>query len=84
MDGRDDLFHGPDDDVASPIANVRMVDVIQEDPFLFEFKPTFAAVQIVAETQRVSISYLQRRLGVGYNRAAKLVERMERDQVVGP
>ncbi len=42
------------------------------------------AVRIVAETQRVSISYLQRRLGIGYNRAAKLVERMEREQVVGP
>jgi S-DNA-T family DNA segregation ATPase FtsK/SpoIIIE len=42
------------------------------------------AVKIVAETQRVSISYLQRRLGIGYNRAAKLVERMEREQVVGP
>jgi S-DNA-T family DNA segregation ATPase FtsK/SpoIIIE len=42
------------------------------------------AVRIVAETQRVSVSYLQRRLSVGYNRAAKMVERMERDGVVSP
>jgi S-DNA-T family DNA segregation ATPase FtsK/SpoIIIE len=42
------------------------------------------AVRIVAETQRVSISYLQRRLTVGYNRAAKLVERMEHQGVVSP
>ena len=40
------------------------------------------AIAIVAETQRVSISYLQRRLSVGYNRAAKMVERMERDGIV--
>ncbi len=40
------------------------------------------AIAIVAETQRVSISYLQRRLGVGYNRAAKMVEKMERDGIV--
>jgi S-DNA-T family DNA segregation ATPase FtsK/SpoIIIE len=40
------------------------------------------AIAIVAETQRVSISYLQRRLSVGYNRAAKMVERMEREGVV--
>ncbi|HLU68743.1 MAG TPA: DNA translocase FtsK 4TM domain-containing protein, partial [Kofleriaceae bacterium] len=42
------------------------------------------AVRIVAETQRVSVSYLQRRLSVGYNRAAKMVERMEREGVVSP
>jgi S-DNA-T family DNA segregation ATPase FtsK/SpoIIIE len=40
------------------------------------------AVNIVAEAQRVSVSYLQRRLSVGYNRSAKLVERMEREGVV--
>ena len=40
------------------------------------------AVQIVAESQRVSVSYIQRRLSVGYNRAAKMVEKMEREGVV--
>ncbi len=40
------------------------------------------AVQIVAEAQRVSVSYLQRRLSVGYNRSAKLVERMEQEGIV--
>ena len=42
------------------------------------------AVAIVAETQRASISYLQRRLRVGYNRAARLVEEMEAAQIIGP
>jgi S-DNA-T family DNA segregation ATPase FtsK/SpoIIIE len=42
------------------------------------------AIQIVADTQKVSTSMIQRRLGVGYNRAAKLVERMEEEGVIGP
>jgi S-DNA-T family DNA segregation ATPase FtsK/SpoIIIE len=42
------------------------------------------AVKIVAESQRVSVSYIQRRLSVGYNRAAKMVERMEKEGVVSP
>jgi S-DNA-T family DNA segregation ATPase FtsK/SpoIIIE len=42
------------------------------------------AVQIVAETRNASISYIQRRLKVGYNRAARMIEQMEREGVVGP
>jgi S-DNA-T family DNA segregation ATPase FtsK/SpoIIIE len=42
------------------------------------------AVAIVTETQQASISMIQRRLRVGYNRAARMIERMERDGVVGP
>jgi S-DNA-T family DNA segregation ATPase FtsK/SpoIIIE len=43
-----------------------------------------AAVRIVAETRRCSTSWIQRKLGVGYNRAAKIVEAMEKRGVVGP
>ncbi|MBZ5714723.1 FtsK/SpoIIIE family DNA translocase [Nannocystis pusilla] len=42
------------------------------------------AVQIVAETRKVSTSMIQRRLNIGYNRAAKIVEMMEADGVIGP
>jgi S-DNA-T family DNA segregation ATPase FtsK/SpoIIIE len=42
------------------------------------------AVRIVAETRNASISYIQRRLKVGYNRAARMVEQMESEGVVGP
>ena len=42
------------------------------------------AVDIVAETQQASISMIQRRLRVGYNRAARMVEQMEKDGVIGP
>ena len=42
------------------------------------------AVRIVAETRNASISYIQRRLKVGYNRAARMIEQMEAEGVVGP
>jgi len=42
------------------------------------------AVGIVIDEQKASASYLQRRLAIGYNRAADLMERMEREGVVSP
>ena len=42
------------------------------------------ALKIVVERQGASASYLQRRLKIGYNRAARLVEQMEEDGLVGP
>ena len=42
------------------------------------------AVEIVVSSRKASASYLQRRLKLGYNRAARLVEEMERRGIVGP
>ncbi|APG94205.1 DNA translocase FtsK (plasmid) [Sinorhizobium americanum] len=42
------------------------------------------AVKVVLRDKKCSTSYIQRRLGIGYNRAASLVERMEKDGLVGP
>jgi len=42
------------------------------------------AVAIVADSRNASISYLQRRLKVGYNRAARMIEHMEQEGIVGP
>jgi S-DNA-T family DNA segregation ATPase FtsK/SpoIIIE len=42
------------------------------------------AVRIVADTRRCSTSWLQRKLNLGYNRAARIVEMMERQGIVGP
>jgi S-DNA-T family DNA segregation ATPase FtsK/SpoIIIE len=41
------------------------------------------AVQVVAESQKASTSYIQRQLRIGYNSAARLIERMEKDGKVG-
>jgi DNA segregation ATPase FtsK/SpoIIIE-like protein len=70
---------------------------VTEEPedggYLFDGQPTGEddaetqlfrkAVQIVAESQKASTSYLQRQLRVGYNSAARLIERMEKDGLVG-
>ncbi len=42
------------------------------------------AVSIVKTTRNASISMLQRRLGIGFNRAARFVEQMEKEGIVGP
>ena len=42
------------------------------------------AVAIVCDTGQASVSFIQRRLQIGYNRSARMVEQMERDGIVGP
>jgi S-DNA-T family DNA segregation ATPase FtsK/SpoIIIE len=62
-----------DDDEATEAA-----DDIEQDPVYDQ------AVQLVADTRRCSTSWLQRKLALGYNRAARIVETMERRGIVGP
>jgi S-DNA-T family DNA segregation ATPase FtsK/SpoIIIE len=52
---------------------------LEEQDALFD-----EAVRIVTESRRASISGVQRRLKIGYNRAARMIEEMERIGVVGP
>ena len=42
------------------------------------------AVELVSRMEEVSVSKLQREMRLGYNKAAKIVERMEREGIVGP
>jgi DNA segregation ATPase FtsK/SpoIIIE, S-DNA-T family len=49
-----------------------------EDPLYQE------AIEIVRTSGKISTSYLQRRLQIGYNRAARLMESMEHDGIVSP
>jgi len=53
-------------------------DIEDTDPLFDE------AVKIVVESRRASISGVQRRLKIGYNRAARMIEEMERIGIVGP
>ena len=46
--------------------------------------PYDQAVAIVLRDRKASTSYIQRRLSIGYNRAASLIERMEEEGVIGP
>jgi S-DNA-T family DNA segregation ATPase FtsK/SpoIIIE len=43
-----------------------------------------AALALVADAKQASISMIQRRLRIGYNRAARIIEKMEKEGVVGP
>jgi S-DNA-T family DNA segregation ATPase FtsK/SpoIIIE len=46
--------------------------------------PYDQAVAVVLRDGKASTSYIQRRLGVGYNKAASIIERMEKEGIVGP
>ncbi|NGO49833.1 DNA translocase FtsK [Allomesorhizobium camelthorni] len=46
--------------------------------------PYDQAVSVVLRDGKASTSYIQRRLGIGYNRAASIIEKMEREGIVGP
>jgi DNA segregation ATPase FtsK/SpoIIIE, S-DNA-T family len=53
-------------------------DLDEDDPVYDE------ALELVSRMEEVSVSKLQREMRLGYNKAAKIIERMEREGVVGP
>ncbi|MGC4066208.1 MAG: DNA translocase FtsK [Polyangiaceae bacterium] len=64
---------------------LQSADEEEGEPEAESIDPRFEeAVRIVAETQRCSTSWLQRKMTIGYNRAAKMVEAMEKRGMVGP
>jgi S-DNA-T family DNA segregation ATPase FtsK/SpoIIIE len=67
------------------IIKPRDEDGLAEEDDEAELDPLYdAAVRIVADTRRCSTSWLQRKLNLGYNRAARIVEVMEKRGLVGP
>nr|VFJ87598.1 MAG: DNA translocase FtsK [Candidatus Kentron sp. LFY] len=74
----DEILSGGVDGVSEEGGIMGDSDDTESDPLYDE------AVRIVTETRRASISGVQRRLKIGYNRAARMVEQMEIAGVVGP
>ncbi len=67
-----------DDEDGGPVASPGSMDAEEAGDYYDR------AVNIVLRDRKCSTSYIQRRLSVGYNKAASLVERMEKEGVVGP
>lgn len=74
----DEILSEPAEAIPGLSAEASGVDLEESDPLFDE------AVQIVTESRRASISGVQRRLKIGYNRAARMIEEMERIGIVSP
>ncbi|MGI9304430.1 MAG: DNA translocase FtsK [Gammaproteobacteria bacterium] len=75
----DEVVSEPRSGTADAIPGLEPVDMDDSTDPLYD-----QAVAVVTESRKASISYVQRRLKVGYNRAARMIEEMEQSGVVSP
>ena len=79
----EDVLRGPSTPIAGVTGEEEEFGAVsagdaEQDPLYDE------AVRIVTHERKPSISYVQRRLKIGYNRAARMLEAMEQASIVGP
>ncbi len=83
---------GRPDYLATVTADEEETDAVEDDSAVFDKSDMGSedgddlyekAVKVVLRDKKCSTSYIQRRLSIGYNRAASLVERMEQEGLVG-
>ncbi|QRM36210.1 hypothetical protein JO965_46645 (plasmid) [Microvirga sp. VF16] len=72
------------DDEAPEELNVPELPIDEDDAGLASADVYEQAIAIVLRHRKASTSYIQRRLQIGYNRAASIMERMEKEGIVGP
>ena len=60
------------------VENNMGIDTVSEDPMFEEIK------EYVIQSQKASTSLLQRRFGIGYNRAARMIDALEDNGIIGP
>ncbi|SHO64143.1 DNA segregation ATPase FtsK/SpoIIIE, S-DNA-T family [Pseudoxanthobacter soli DSM 19599] len=75
----DQITAGDDEDSEDGGAGGGSMEGLEDSADLYD-----RAVAVVLRDRKASTSYVQRRLQIGYNRAASIIERMEREGIVGP
>lgn len=74
----EDTISLPDEHLTDGTGGITLADGEDEDPMVEE------AIAVVKESGKASTSYLQRRLSIGYSRAARIIDILEDRGIVGP
>jgi S-DNA-T family DNA segregation ATPase FtsK/SpoIIIE len=75
----DEVTEPPDEESSNPMTLPGMIAAAEGEKGLFD-----QAVAVVAREGKASTSFIQRHLTIGYNRAAKLIEQMEKEGIITP